>query len=84
MKEILLDLWEFADAPDNLKSLLPLPHPGGWLAYIYPECEADVAQMLIDRWCSLGLSLARYQLEGGGIVLAGQHPPYPLRKRLVE
>lgn len=76
MNEISIDLWEFADAPDNLRGLVSQAHTGGWLAFIYPECGGDVAQVLIDRWNSLGFSITRYQLEDGGIVLAGQHPPH--------
>jgi hypothetical protein len=75
-EEILLELWEFADAPEKLRGLVPRAHTGGWLAFIYPGGGEEVAQVLIDRWNSLGFSLARCQLEDGGIVLAGHHPPH--------
>lgn len=74
-KEILLDLWEFADAPAELRVLVPRVYTGGWLAFIYPGSGEEMAQVLIDRWNSFGFSLARCQLEDGGVVLAGQHPP---------
>lgn len=76
MKEIMLNVWEFADAPDNLRGLVPRAYTDGWLAFICPEIGEEVAQIMIDRWTSLGFSLARFQLEDGGIVLAGQHPPH--------
>jgi hypothetical protein len=75
-EEIHLDLWEFAAAPIKLRGLVPREYTGGWLAFIYPGSGEEVAQVLIDRWNSFGFSLARYELEDGGIVLAGHHPPH--------
>ena len=76
VKEIMLNVWEFADAPDHLRGIVPLAYTDGWLAFIHPEGGEVVARTLMDRWNSLGFSLARFQLEDGGIVLAGQHPPH--------
>jgi hypothetical protein len=75
-EEILLDLWEFANAPDRLRGLVPRAYTGGWLAFIHPGSGEEVAQVLIDRWNSFGFSLVRCQSEDGGIVLAGHHPPH--------
>lgn len=76
MKGSQIALWEFADAPDQLRKLVPLAPVGGWLAFIYPGSAVELEAFLTDRFNSHGLSLARYQLGDGGIILAGQHLPH--------
>lgn len=78
MNETLIQLWEFADAPEHLQSVVPLAYAGGWLAYIGPDGGDDIVDILIDRWYSSGFSLTRFELVDGSIVLAGQHPPGPV------
>lgn len=78
VNEILIQLWEFADAPEHLKCLIPLAYAGGWLAYIRPGGGEDpVVELLTARWCASGFSLTRFELGDGSIVLAGQHLPGP-------
>lgn len=80
MKDILIQLWEFGDAPEHLRSLVPHEYSGGWLACICPGSGEDVIQLLMDHWCSAGFSLARCQLEDGRIILAGHQLPRPVAK----
>ena len=84
MMEILIELWKFVDAPDNLRSLFPLAYTDGWLALIHAGGGEEMAQALIDRWSISGYSLARRQLENGGIVLAGQDLMHSATKRFVQ
>src|SRR5664279_2360334 len=69
VNEMLIQLWEFADAPEHLQSVVPVSCAGGWLAYIGPGGGHDVVELLIDRWNSSGFSLARFELVDGSIVL---------------
>lgn len=80
MQEILVQLWKFSDAPDEVRCLVPLAYAGGWLAIIYPGSGEAIVQNLIDRWNSSGFSLTRCEMEDGAVILAGQHVGDPTAK----
>jgi len=70
MPQPILQLWEFVDAPDTLRTLAAAADPNGWLAFIDP-CAQDIVEFLIDRGSAGCLPVLRYETENGGIVLAG-------------
>jgi hypothetical protein len=67
-------MWEFEDAPSNLKQLVSKEFAGGWLALVYSCGGTDFAGSLAACWRSLGLSLVLHRTEDGGTLLAGLHP----------
>jgi hypothetical protein len=79
VSQALIQIWEFADAPERFRTQIPLVHAGGWLAFICPGTGRELEQFLIDRWSAFGLSLARREMEDGGVVLAGPHLPHSVQ-----
>jgi hypothetical protein len=75
MFDTVLQLWEFADAPQHLQRLIPLTYAGGWLAFLLPGGPRDVVDCLVARWNSSGFSVVCCEAEDGGLVLAGPHLP---------
>jgi len=73
MSETILLLWEFEDAPAQLRSLVPQAYPGWWLAFVHPEGADDIVESLVSRCISSGSAIVRREVENGGIVLAGPH-----------
>lgn len=74
MPDTVLQLWEFEDAPANLRRVVPKAYPGGWLAFICPGGATELAESLMTRWSLSGFPIVRGEIEDGGIVLAGPHP----------
>lgn len=70
----VLHLWEYDNAPANLRRLIPAAYAGGWLAFIRPGTSAHLLESLVARASSTGFPVMRCQIEDGGIVLAGAHP----------
>jgi hypothetical protein len=75
MVDTVLQLWEFADAPQHLQRLIPLTYAGGWLAFLMPGGSRDVVDCLITRWNSPDFCVVCCEVEDGGLVLAGPHLP---------
>jgi len=79
MANVVLQVWEFGDAPPDLRRLIPEDFVGGWLALISSKDGPDFALHLVHQWSSVGMLLVQYPVEDGGIVLAGPHPASPGR-----
>jgi hypothetical protein len=73
--QVLIQIWEFADAPEALRTQIPLVYADGWLAFIRPGTGGELEQFLVDRWNAFGFSLVRHQMDDGGVLLAGPHLP---------
>ena len=71
--DTILQMWDFEEAPDNLRRLVPLAYAGGWVALISYESANELADSLMRRCKDSGLSLIRYDLDNAGILLAGHH-----------
>ena len=67
-------MWDFEQAPDNLRRLVPMAYAGGWVAFVYPGGAAEIVESLMMRCKAYGFSVVRYDIENGGVVLAGPHP----------
>ncbi|MGJ5813856.1 hypothetical protein [Paludibaculum fermentans] len=75
MPDTDLQLWDFADAPDALRELIPTPYAGGTVVIVLPGGAAEIVDYLMARWTLLGLAVVRYEREDGSIVLAGPELP---------
>lgn len=73
MSETTVLLWEFEDAPAQLRRLVPQAYAGWWLAFVHPESAEDIVESLVSRCVSSGSAIIRREVEDGGIVLAGPH-----------
>jgi hypothetical protein len=76
MPPTVLQLWEFEQAPANLRELIPMAYAGGWLMFVRPGGDAEVVQGFVDHCASTGVTLMKLSTTDGGFVLAG-----PLEKR---
>lgn len=74
MSDVVLQLWEFHEAPANLRDLFPGKFAGEWLVLVRPEDQAaDFVSDLIVHWNSSGLLMAQGQAADGAVVLAGAY-----------
>lgn len=74
MSEVNFQLWEFDEAPPDLRGLIAEDFRGGWLALISSEEPAHFAGVFTTWWQEAGLPLAQREAGEGQIVLAGPHP----------
>lgn len=74
MSDINFQLWEFEEAPPDLRGLVSADFRGGWLALISSPEPALFARVFSTWWESSGLPLAQCETGEGQIVLAGPHP----------
>lgn len=74
MSEIDFQVWEFEEAPADLRRLIAEDFSGGWLALISSSDPSHFARIFTMWWHSAGLPLAQCEAEEGHIVLAGPHP----------
>ncbi len=74
MNEVKFQLWEFEEAPPDLRGLITEDFRDGWLALISSAEPADFACVFAKWWESAGLQLAQRDAGDGQIVLAGHHP----------
>lgn len=74
MIEVDFQLWEFEEAPADLRGLIAEDFRGGWLALISSAEPARFACLFTTWWQSAGLPLAQREAGDGQIVLAGPHP----------
>lgn len=70
-----LEIWEFADAPQYVRELVPATYWKGWIAIFSPGAR-DVADLVAASGSS-GQPVFIKEVEGGGVVLAGSHIPEP-------
>ncbi len=73
--EVVLYIWEFGNAPPDLRRVVSDLHSGGWLALICPGGPGSLVEALVSRWHSSEHPVQRYELEDGGIVLASSRKP---------
>jgi hypothetical protein len=66
-------LWEFDHAPHDYKQLIPLAFAGGWVVFIKAGCEAGLIAWVLARCRISGYAVVQYDLDAGGVVLAGRH-----------
>jgi hypothetical protein len=74
MSEVDFQVWEFEEAPPDLRGLIAEDFRGGWLALISSAEPAHFACVFATWWQSAGLPLAQCEAGEGQIVLAGPHP----------
>jgi hypothetical protein len=67
-----LTFWEFEDAPAELRRLIPLAYANGWVAFVCSGRADEIVSGLMIVGNLSGLSVARYETEGG-VILAGAH-----------
>ncbi len=72
MADVVLQFWEFKDAPDNFKCRVPEGYCGGWLAFICALDAEDIVETLVNYSHLVGLSVIRCEAENG-VVLAGPY-----------
>jgi hypothetical protein len=73
MSEVDFQVWEFEEAPENLRGLITEDFRGGWLALISSTDPSYFACVFTMWWHSAGLPLAQCEAGDGQIVLAGPH-----------
>jgi len=73
-RRIVLRLWEFSDAPAQLRRLLSRTQADGWLAEVSPDGDKAQVLEILTQWRSAGLSIEQYEAEDGRVILAGPHP----------
>ncbi len=74
MSEVYVQMWEFDEAPPDLRGLIGEDFSDGWLALISSPEPAQFACSFSTWWQSSGLPLAQREAGEGQIVLAGPHP----------
>jgi hypothetical protein len=74
MSEVNFQLWEFEEAPPDLRGLIAADFRGGWLALISSADPSNFACVFTTWWKSAGLPLEQREAGEGQIVLAGPHP----------
>lgn len=74
MSEAYVQMWEFEEAPPDLRGLIGEDFRDGWLALISSAEPAQFATVFSAWWLSRGLPLAQREAGEGQIVLAGPHP----------
>lgn len=67
-------IWEFDNAPQNLRALVSPKHTGGWIAFIRPGESRGLVESLITYLTAGSPSVGRYDADHGGVVLAGAYP----------
>lgn len=70
---LIIQFWDFEDAPADLRRGIPLPYAGGWVALIPSGRSSEVAETLLAFLNSSGLSFICCETEEDGAVLAGPH-----------
>jgi hypothetical protein len=73
MPKTMLKLWEFGDAPEDLRRLVPAAYADGWVVLISPGAARDLVDCVVTRWLSSGFSFVRHDVEDGRIIFAGPH-----------
>lgn len=68
-----LEIWEFADAPRELRELVPAIYRTGWVA-IFSSGARDVADLVAASGYPEHPVFMR-EVEDGGVLLAGSHIP---------
>lgn len=74
MGEVYVQMWEFAEAPPDLRGLFAEDFSDGWLALISSAEPGQFASVFATWWQSSGLPLEQREAGEGRIVLAGPHP----------
>ena len=73
----LLQIWEFENAPDTVRRVVPFAYAGGWVLFARPGHKSDVVEWLISHCHACGYAVSRHLSEDGGVVLAGLHQIAP-------
>jgi hypothetical protein len=74
MSEVYVQMWEFEEAPPDLRGLIAEDFRDGWLVLISSAEPTQFARVFSTWWQSSGLPLAQSEAGDGQIVLAGPHP----------
>lgn len=68
-----LEIWEFADAPQDVRELVPTVYWKGWIAVFSPGAR-DVADLVAASGGN-DQPVFMKEVEGGRVVMAGPHIP---------
>lgn len=66
----LVQLWEFADAPEDLRALVPAAYSNGWIALIHRN---DLVHPIIAFANAHGLPIWTKIVDSDRTVLGGPH-----------
>lgn len=67
----ILRLWNFNDAPLDLRKLAPTSYPGGWIAQILPCEELGLLEVLVSGGSGPGGPVIAVRVESVGTIVVG-------------
>jgi len=67
------ELWDYQDAPGDVKQVVPPSHAGGWVAFIPSACASDLTQVLLAFLTSTGATFVCCETGDDCTVLAGPY-----------
>lgn len=68
--EPVLRLWNFDDAPLDLRRLAPVRYPGGWIAHILPS-DRELLELLFRGGRAAGRPVLAIEVEAWGTIVVG-------------
>ena len=69
--EPVIELWDFADAPEEYRLLVPPSYADGWIALVR---QPDLVEHILSLSDARGLPVRCHQYNHSATVLCGPHP----------
>lgn len=77
MADVTLLLWDLKDTPPQFRRLLPHAYTSGWVAFVCAGSSMEIVEVLVARLRGVGRTVVCYEVEAGGMLLAGPHAGGP-------